>query len=395
MLLQFSVTNHRSIRNCATISMSATSDKSLPDCILTPDEKKKVLPVLALYGANAAGKSNLLHAMLLMDEMVAGVYAKPLKDDLLPYEPFAFTEENAEPTKFEVIYYYEGVKYAYGFSYDRTHIVEEYLYSWPKGREALVFERKGQVFSFKTNVREQKNLAKRTPDNRLYLVTSNEWNLPQTADAYLWFTRKLTALMEDAGDYEKTIAAMENSAANKKKILKEMMVADLGIVGIEVSGKNESLVVRTTHQTKLKDGTTKEYSLLLGQESNGTRRFFSRIGSWLGVLEDGGVLIVDEIEASMHPLLTKHLVQCMQDSTINTKGAQLIFTTHDTGLLDQSLLRRDQVWFAEKNEDTAETDIYALVEFSPRKDESILNGYLQGRYGAIPFISGGDIVWQE
>lgn len=395
MLLQFSVTNHRSIRNCATISMSATSDKSLPGCILTPDEKKKVLPVLALYGANAAGKSNLLHAMLLMDEMVAGTYAKPLKDDLLPYEPFAFTEENAEPTKFEVIYYYEGVKYAYGFSYDRTHIVDEYLYSWPKGREALVFERKGQVFLFKTNVREQKNLAKRTPDNRLYLVTSNEWNLPQTADAYLWFTRKLTALMEDAGDYEKTIAAMENSAANKKKILKEMMVADLGIVGIEVSGKNESLVVRTTHQTKLKDGTTKEYSLLLGQESNGTRRFFSRIGSWLGVLEDGGVLIVDEIEASMHPLLTKHLVQCMQDSTINTKGAQLIFTTHDTGLLDQSLLRRDQVWFAEKNEDTAETDIYALVEFSPRKDESILNGYLQGRYGAIPFISGGDIVWQE
>lgn len=395
MLLQFSVTNHRSIRNCATISMSATSDKSLSDCILTPDEKKKILPVLALYGANAAGKSNLLHAMLLMDEMVAGAYAKPLKDDPLPYEPFAFTEENAEPTKLEVIYYYEGVKYAYGFSYDRTHVIDEYLYSWPKGREALVFERKGQEFTFKTNVREQKNLAKRTPDNRLYLVTSNEWNLPQTADAYLWFTRKLTALMEDAGDYEKTIAAMENSAANKKKILKEMMVADLGIVGIEVSGKNESLVVRTTHQTRRKDGTIKEYSLLLGQESNGTRRFFSRIGSWLGVLEDGGVLIVDEIEASMHPLLTKHLVQCMQDSTINTKGAQLIFTTHDTGLLDQSLLRRDQVWFAEKNEETAETDIYALVEFSPRKDESILNGYLQGRYGAIPFISGGDIVWQE
>lgn len=142
MLLQFSVTNHRSIRGCATISLSATTDKSLSDCILTPDDKKKVLPVLALYGANAAGKSNLLHAMLLMDELVSGVYAKPLPDGLLPYEPFAFTEDATEPTKFEVIYYYNGIKYAYGFSYDRKQIVEEYLYSWPKGRESLIFERK-------------------------------------------------------------------------------------------------------------------------------------------------------------------------------------------------------------------------------------------------------------
>ena len=110
--------------------------------------------------------------------------------------------------------------------------------------------------------------------------------------------------------------------------------------------------------------------------------------------EDGAVLVVDEIESSMHPLLTRHLIEMVQDAAINSYHAQLIFTTHDTGLLDLTLLRRDQIWFAEKNEKTMQTDIYALTEFSPRKGENISKGYLQGRYGAIPFI-GGDAAWAE
>lgn len=396
MLLQFSVTNHRSIKNCAVISLGTTSDKSLSNCIITPDNKKEILPVLALYGANAAGKSNLLHALLLMKEMVAGKYAKPLKDSELPQEPFAFSEDSDTPTKFEVIYFYEGIKYAYGFSFDKTHIVEEYLYYWPKGREATLFERENGKYTFKVNIREQKKLANRTPENRLYLVTSNEWNLPQTSKAYLWFTRKLTGLFNsDLEGIEQTLETMSASSENKKKILKEMLIADLGIVDVNVLGSNENRMIQTTHQMILKDGSKKNYHLLLSQESNGTQRFFSRIGAWLNVLNEGGVLVVDEIEASMHPLLTKHLIECMQSKEINTKGAQLIFTTHDVGLLNQTLLRRDQIWFAEKNEQTAETDIYALTEFSPRKDENIMKGYLLGKYGAIPFISGGEMPWGE
>ena len=135
----------------------------------------------------------------------------------------------------------------------------------------------------------------------------------------------------------------------------------------------------------------KQYPLLLTQESQGTQRFFSRIGSWIQALETGGVLIVDEIEASLHPLLTRHLIETIQDKSINRNQAQLIFTTHDVGLLDQNLLRRDQIWFAQKDEKTAETEIYALTDFSPRKSENISKGYLQGRYGAIPFIGGSDI----
>ena len=109
----------------------------------------------------------------------------------------------------------------------------------------------------------------------------------------------------------------------------------------------------------------------------------------MDALNSGAVLVVDEIEASMHPLLTRHLIEMIQDQTTNQNHAQLIFTTHDTGLLDLKLLRRDQIWFAEKDEKTMQTDIYALTEFSPRKEENIARGYLQGRYGAIPFIGGG------
>lgn len=147
MLLQFSVTNHRSIKDTAIISLKASTDKSLSDCLISPDEKKQLVPVLALYGANAAGKSNVLHALLLMREMVCGRYAKLLKGESLPQEPFAFTDQPTQPTSFETIYFYGGIKYAYGFSFDKSKVLTEYLYHWPNGREALVFPEKAMVIS--------------------------------------------------------------------------------------------------------------------------------------------------------------------------------------------------------------------------------------------------------
>ncbi len=404
MLQQFSVTNHRSIRERTTISLLATRDSSLRDCILSPDEtqrasrsasrpygSKALVPVLALYGANAAGKSNLIHALLLMRSFVAGEYARPLKDAPLPQEPFAFTEGHSLPTTLEVIYYFEGIKYAYGFSFDRKKIIEEYLYHWPNGREALIFSRTGNNYQFRENISEQQTLAGRTPENRLYLVSSNEWNCPQTAKAYLWFTRKLSDLSGETLSFDQTLAALKQGENLKGKILHEMLVADLGIVDIRISDSSDIPQITMVHQLQTAEGDVKQYPLLLSQESQGTQRFFSRIGSWIQALEMGGVLIVDEIEASLHPLLTRHLIETIQDKSVNRNQAQLIFTTHDVGLLDQNLLRRDQIWFAQKDEKTAETEIYALTDFSPRKSENISKGYLQGRYGAIPFIGGSDI----
>lgn len=394
MLLQFSVTNHRSIKNTAIISMKASKDSSMRESLISPDGKKELVPVMALYGANAAGKSNVLHALLLMRNMVCGDYAKPLKGAELPQEPFAFTNDAAEPTSFEVIYFYKGIKYAYGFSFNRTHILKEYLYHWPNGREALIFSREKDQFEFRENVQEQTTLAGRTSDNRLYLVSSNEWNCAQTENAYRWFFEKLAGLADPGISLDTTLAAIEKGGRKKQRILREMLYADLGIKDVLVTGSKGKPNIQAVHRLVDESGKETDYTLLLGQESIGTQRFFSRIGMWMEALENGVVLIVDEIESSMHPLLTRHLIEMVQDSAVNTSHAQLIFTTHDIGLLDLSLLRRDQIWFAEKDEKSMQTDIYALTEFSPRKGENISKGYLQGRYGAIPFIRGA-VTWEE
>ena len=389
MLLQFSITNHRSIKETAIISMKAAADKTMKEVLISPDGKKELVPVMAIYGANAAGKSNVIHALLLMREMVCGSYAKPLKGAELPYEPFAFVDGQTEPTTFEIIYYYESIKYAYGFSFDKDRIISEYLYHWPNGREALVFSREKDEYEFRESIQEQLTLAGRTSENRLYLTSSNEWNCAQTEKAYLWFQKNLRGLIATGVSNESTIDAIRKGGDGKQRILKEMMLADLGICNVELSGTKEKPIISTVHQLTDDSGEKKQYTLRLGQESVGTQRFFSRIGLWMDALNSGAVLVVDEIEASMHPLLTRHLIEMIQDQTTNQNHAQLIFTTHDTGLLDLKLLRRDQIWFAEKDEKTMQTDIYALTEFSPRKEENIARGYLQGRYGAIPFIGGG------
>ena len=314
---------------------------------------------------------------------------KPLKGATLPYEPFAFVDGKMEPTTFEIIYYNEGIKYAYGFSFDKTQIINEYLYHWPNGREALVFSREKNKYEFRESIQEQMTLSGRTSENRLYLTSSNEWNCSQTEKAYLWFQKNLRGVIATGATNEITIDAIRRGGEEKQRILKEMMLADLGICNVELSGTIENPIVSTVHQLVDNSGISKRYTLLLGQESIGTQRFFSRIGLWIEAIDCGAVLVVDEIEASMHPLLTRHLIEMIQDQTINQNHAQLIFTTHDTGLLDLKLLRRDQIWFAEKDEKSMQTDIYALTEFSPRKVENIARGYLQGRYGAITFIKGG------
>lgn len=389
MLIQFTIENHRSIKNTAVISFAASKDKSLESYLLHPDEKKTLLPALALYGANAAGKSNVLHALSTMQNMVVGDASKLSKGQKLPWEPFGGT---SNPTTFEIVYIYHGVRYAYGFSFDAKKIHSEYLYHWPNGREALIFSRENGQYEFRENVQEQIILSNRTPDNKLYLVSSNDWNLPQTESAYKWFLEKLTFLMEQTPSGSETIARIVSGDEQKARILKELLLADLGITDVTIKNTGKTPVITTTHRIIAEDGSTEYFQLLMDQESAGTQRFFARIGGWLQALEDGALLVVDEIEDSLHPLLTKRLIEMVQDSALNTNGAQLLFTTHDAMLLDLNFFRRDQIWFAEKDDKTCATQVYSLASFSPRKGENIRKGYLQGRFGAIPFI-GGDLQW--
>lgn len=392
MLIQFTIENHRSIKESAVISFAASKDKSLEEYLLPLDAKKSLLPAIAIYGANAAGKSNVLHAMMTMRDMVVGEAAKASKGQKLPWEPFGSTKE---PTSFEIVFTYQNVRYAYGFSFDDKKIYSEYLYHWPNGREALIFSRENDEYEFRENVNEQITLSNRTPENKLYLVSSNDWNLPQTENAYKWFLEKLTFLMEEEPATSETVAQIVSGDDKKARILKELLLADLGITDVTIknlSGKNPTIM--TTHRILREDESVEYFQLSMDQESAGTQHFFARIGGWLQALENGALLVVDEIEDSLHPLLTKRLVEMVQDKTVNTNGAQLIFTTHDAMLLDLDFFRRDQIWFAEKDDRSCATELYPLTSFSPRKGENVRKGYLKGRFGAIPFI-GGDVLWEK
>ena len=399
MLIQFSVKNYRSLKEKTTLSMLASTDKEHAGDLIKTDGKKQLVPVAAIYGANSSGKSNILMAIKTMQDMITGVSAQLLKEKKLPYDPFAFDPVAKEhvPTEFEVIFYYKDIKYAYGFSYDTKQILTETLYHWPNGREALIFSRDKNKFEFRENVNEQTVLAGRTPANKLYLVSSNEWNAPQTELAYKWYTEKLLPYDEQE-NRSVTACALSDLTPNSicGRIKKELVLADLGISDVYSEYDpvhQDTSRVYFLHKTESESGP-EHYELDLEQESKGTQRFFARIGPWINALEKGGVLFVDEIEASLHPMLTRRLVEMMQDPKINTNQAQLIFTTHDVMLLDLALLRRDQIWFTDKDPNALATELFSLWDFSVRKGESIRKGYLQGRYGAIPFI-GGEAKWQE
>lgn len=178
-------------------------------------------------------------------------------------------------------------------------------------------------------------MSNRTPDNKLYLVSSNDWNLPQTENAYRWFLEKLTFLLDEEPAASETVAQIASGDDRKARILKELLLADLGITDVVIKNSQGKIpVITTTHRIMNEDGTIEYFQLLMEQESVGTQHFFARIGGWLQALENGALLVVDEIEDSLHPLLTRRLIEMVQDKTINTKGAQLIFTTHDAMLLD-------------------------------------------------------------
>lgn len=313
MLIQFAVENYRSIKKRAVISFVASGDKSSEKYLIHSGEGMTLLPVLAICGANAAGKSNVLYAIMAMKEMVVGKAAKVSKGKKLPWEPFAGT---TEPTAFEVVFIFQGVRYTYGFLFDEKQIYKEYLSQRSDDHETLIFSRENGIYEFLENVNEQMVMSSRTPDNKLYLVSSNDWNLPQTENAYRWFQEKLTFLIDKESAASTTAVQIARDNDKKARIIKEFLRADLGITDITIgNGLDNTPIITTTHQIINKDGTAEEIRLLMEQESAGTQHFFAYIGGWLQVLENGALLVVDKIEDSLHPLLVRYLIEMIQDKT--------------------------------------------------------------------------------
>jgi len=420
MLAEFRLKNYRSFRDEHALNLVAGTDSTLSDNCVDMG-KLRLLKAAGIYGPNASGKSNLIKAINDMKELVLNsADAKP--DAWIPIKPFLLDDPSQkQPTFFEVTFYLDGIRYQYGFTATTKRIQEEWLFAFPKGRSQLWYERKLKKsdneykWVFGTSLKgDKRQLTNKTRENVLFLSVAAQWNHEQlTSTVYRWFNDHLQTIAPR--DVLKPLTArelyseVEEGKGNKlQKFVKFFLEnADLGIDGVSIKKakignitfledtpkeireramlhfkENPRLIVELQHHNM---ETDKKYNLPLDDESNGTQRLFELAFPWMQTVSHGITVFVDELESSLHPLLTRELIKFILDPEINNSGAQLIFATHDTTLLDPDLFRRDQIWFTEKDKKNV-TNLYPLSDYKPRIGEAMQKGYLAGRYGAIPIL---------
>ena len=397
MLIQFSVENYLSIKDKVVLSLLASRDNEHPEHLIL-DGNKNYLKSAVIYGANASGKSNVLNAFWFMVNYVLTSHNQQVHK-AIDRIPFKFDKETpARPSSFEVIFTANGIRYAYGFSVTDKAVVEEYLYYYPNGRQAIIFERKDTTdFRFTVDIDEQNTLKERTSANKLYLSVASNWSYVKVIPVLEWFASCQIITKNSVADAYGLEAEQLKDDDYRRVIASMLRIADFGIQSLQVrdsdpiSSKRGDIFtnVDAVHTVQDVEGNISSYTLNMTEESDGTNSYFKLIGVVKKALDLGTLLVADEMDAHLHPLLTKHLVSLFNSAEFNPKGAQLIFTSHNTNLLDLDVLRRDQIWLTEKDEQTAATDLFSLYDFSIRKDAKVEKGYLIGRYGAIPFIKGG------
>ncbi|NLN66591.1 MAG: ATP-binding protein [Alcaligenaceae bacterium] len=418
MLIEFSVTNYRSILERQTLSLVAsTYFKELETLNIIPEQSTNgpsLLRSAVLYGPNASGKSTLVKALKFVEKQILFSQKESQAGDEIDVVPFKLTAESrAADSEFEVTFMEQGVRYEYGFCCNRNRFTEEWMFAYPLGRAQKwfhrVFDRETgkDVYKFNTTFhggRQRQLWASQTRPNALFFSTAVQLNNEQLKPAFDWFKSRLQVLDSAQGLSPGYTLQLCETEAIRQEVINFMNSADLSIADIQIKKiaiseelfpddmpvpLRESLLENMTGKKLVKPrffhkdvNTQENIEFDEDEESDGTRALFAFSGPWLDVIKNERVLVVDELDTSLHPVLVHHLVKFLHHADSN---AQLVFTTHDTTLLSQKLLRRDQVWFTEKNKKSA-TELYPLSDFSPRDNEAVERGYLNGRYGGIPFL---------
>lgn len=419
MLIQFSVENYKSIKERIYFNLLANNDGEHPDYTMEA-AKDRVLKAAAVYGANASGKSNLFDAMKAAILMIRLSNQRQITDPL-PMIPFAFDEAwKKQPSSFDFIFEAKGIRYSYGFSADREKVYSEYLYVYHTAKPTKIFERTDcDVYSITVKEKKLKEITEKNTANKLFLATATAWNYKGTEDAFRWFANHIE-ICEEYGALKKAsfdCYEQDDDGALKSFSTRLLMHADFNIsdynfvsdiisgdeiwemlpnevrVGLTKPLSGKKIELNMLHRFCNSHGDPMDLPLSFELESKGTKNIFYFAPALMEVLKNGKTLVIDEIDNSLHPLLVEYILQLFYDPEINKSNAQLIFNTHDVNLLNLDHFRRDQIYFTEKNPEDGSTDLYSLAEFSPRKTENIQKGYLQGRYGAVPIIHGGDGLW--
>lgn len=409
MLLAFTVENYRSIREQTTLWMTAHPKLDDDQENLIPFRQEYVLPEVMLLGANGAGKSNILRAILTAIRVLEQSASIQPGEQICWVEPFAFCENSGEkPCTFELVFTVGEIRYVYGFSVTKTTVVEEYLYKYVTEHRSTIFERDYQVFYYPKKKKQFGRYTTTVGQNQLFLALGAQYQDPDCQKPYQYLTRAFFSFNPDSllrigRDWTASHAYMDL----KEKIIDQMNRADFRITdfkikprtftmkellkgeGIKTEGLDEDLLRQTRQDDVCYLTHTvfgKPYEKFLLEESSGTINYFYCLAIFLRTLEDGSILIVDKLEDSLHPHLTALLADLFNDPQTNPNHAQLIFATHEATLLSMETLRRDQICFVEKTMDQQNTQLFTLADFQQRKHENRRSNYIIGRYGAIPLI---------
>lgn len=427
MIIEFSVGNYRSFKDIKTLSMVAAKIKSKNKELDTNNvfpltDKVDLLKSAVIYGANASGKSNFIKALKFMDSFVSGSTTDYQSGDPIPVDKYRLsTETDNKPSHFEIVFFHDQTKYRYGFEVDSRKIHSEWLYYTPNVRESKLFVRSEDEI-FRTSVfKEGKGLYKKTRENALFISVVAQFNGKISIGILEWFQN--LGFVSGITDNEHKVFTMGaiQSGLIKNETLSFIKEMDLGIMDLNVVKKKSSALEIKRVDELVKDAPEddrediKEYLLrsknlnvnifrkrfgdnnlfvdeiifdIEDDESEGTKKLFYFLGPVFYSLKFGFPLIVDELDARFHPLITRSIINLFNSNKTNPNNAQLIFATHDTNLLNKLYFRRDQIWFTEKDKYGA-TDLYSLAEIKVRNDASFEKDYILGRYGAIPFI--GDV----
>lgn len=425
MLIQFKVGNYLSFKNPVIFSMKATSIREHSNTnVFTSTKNIKLLRTSAIYGANASGKSNLIDALKFMRYFVVNSSMNMHSKEEIPVVKFKLsTDCDEKPSEFEIIILKNETYYRYGFEANRTEVISEWLYRIPsaKRKEELLFLRDRSEFRLEKGFSEGIDLDKKTRMNALFISVVAQFNGKISQELIEWFDDDVIILngLNQRYDMDHMVEIIGKSDEFKAIIERYLKLADLGIEGIltessnakcpaelqpfvdsiEAIAKKENVSIPSPFPKNRINLLHKKYNSenefvslekfdLKKLESEGTKKLFSIVLPLIVCLFENKVLIVDELDASLHPIITRALIK--QFNNNNTNGtAQLIFNTHDTNLLSNKIFRRDQIWFTEKDRYGA-SDLYSLVEYKVRHDASFEKDYLEGRYGSVPFIGKFD-----
>lgn len=418
MLLMFKIKNYTSFKNESILDMRATSYVQHPTHVITINGRTSLLKTTAIYGANASGKSNFISAMFFFEQYIFSQFINRKENGdfdavdnqkKIKLEPFLLSDNCSEASEFEIVFIRNGKQIQYGFECTSKEVLNEWMFIDDK----KVFERTGIQLSFGSSYQKVLNPYKKLPAERLYIAVLEYFLEEDVKESILgdfisFFTEEYNIFTELL--FESTVKRLAGSVMISNKLFRDkafkervehyLRLIDVGIKRLDIKTetlvnentgkKKKEKVVRTAHDIYDENGIViGEKMLELQQESSGTLRFLTYIQNIIEMITNGGVFIVDELSARLHPLLTKLIVDIFASS--QNEKAQLIFTTHDISLLNNNQFRRDEIVFIDKNE-RGESTLYALSDLKVREDATFSKDYLQGKYGAIPIFNYDEII---